>query len=102
MTTWRQGDEERTKEVLAGKRPATENGETWLRHKEGTSCYVIDLEILKGTSSIEEIAEIARCPISRVTAHRDHLQERKDKTVVPHRLKIHLINGKLMFDKNGF
>jgi len=40
MTTWRQGDEERTKEVLEGKRPATENGKTWLRHKEGTSCYI--------------------------------------------------------------
>lgn len=100
MTKWRKGDWERTKEVIAGKRPAIENGETWLRHSEGSSCFKIDLEILKGTSSVEEIAKASGCPINRVTNHLYHLQEKKDRTMEPHHLRVHEINGKVMFNRD--
>ena len=101
MSKWENGDWESTKEVISGKRPATKGGKTWLRHskdrKDGSS-YRIDLEVLKGTSSIEEIAEAVGCQVIRVMIHLDHLQERKDKQTEPHHLKIKKVGGKVMFD----
>jgi hypothetical protein len=101
MTKWVKGDEERTKAVILGEQPATENGKTWLRHsksiKDG-SCYRIDLAILEGSSTVEEIARSVGCPMSRVKSHLDHLQEKKDSKMEPHHLKIKIINENVMFD----
>lgn len=104
MTKWQNRDWESTKEVVAGERPATEKGKTWLRHskdKKDGSCYKIDLEILKGTSSVEEIAKAVGCKVSRVVSHLDHLQEEKDKRMEPHHLRIKKVDGKIMFDVGG-
>lgn len=101
MSKWENGDWERTKEVISGERPATKDGKTWLRHskdrKDGSS-YRIDLEVLKGTSSVEEIAKAVGCKVIRVVIHLDHLRERKDKQTEPHHLKIKKVDRKVMFD----
>jgi len=101
MTKWVEGDWERTEEVIQKKRPATEEGKTWLRHskdKRDGFCYRIDLEILKGTHSESEIAKAVGCTIKRVKRHLTHLQEEKDKKREPHHLKIKEVKGKIMFD----
>lgn len=101
MTKWVKGDWERTMEVISGKRPPAEDGKSWLRHsksiKDG-SCYRIDLAILEGISTVEEIAGLVGCPVGRVKSHLDHLQEKKDLKMEPHHLKIKIINDKVMFD----
>lgn len=105
MSNWKDGDWERTQEVIGGKRVPVENGQTWLRHgvdrKDGSS-YRIDLEILKGKSTVEEIARVVGCPINRVTSHLSHLQDKKDPSMEPHHLKLKVVTGIISFDLTSY
>ena len=71
--------------VLQLKNPKpVENGKTWLRHKEGSKAAMIDIMILEGKHTIEEIGEALyqMCPnkkplktqIGLVEGHIEHLQ----------------------------
>ena len=101
MSNWKEGDWERTQEVIAGKRVPVENSQTWLRHgidrKDGF-CYKIDLKILEGKSTEEEIARSVGCSKNRVKSHLSHLQNKKDASMEPHHLTLKELNGIISFD----
>ncbi|BCG46794.1 hypothetical protein GEOBRER4_n1608 [Citrifermentans bremense] len=97
MTNRHARDFEDTLDVLAGKRPATLYGRTWLRHQEDKQAGVIDLAVLKGESSVEEIAVAAGTSIVRVKRHLSHLTDDTHQGMASHRLRIK-DDGKVRFD----
>jgi len=106
-------DREDTLQQLRKPTPIV-NGPTWLRHDVNAQCGAIDLMVLKGTYSKEEMAKelinekLHTGPLSaakrRVTAHLSHLQDGKLDTRPnePHKLKLtEDANGKWRFDMEG-
>ena len=89
---------------------------TWLRHRTDRQSGQIDLMLLTGAYTVEDIAErlqelypdrsIGKL-IKRVEDHMAHLQEgdardhssfHKDDDHIPHGLRLKEVNGKWMFD----
>ena len=99
MTNWLDDDLENTMEVIVGKRPAIHMGKTWLRHGELSQAGIIDLEVLKGTSSLVEIAQKAGTTVLRVKRHLSHLTDDNHQGMAPHKLMIKN-DGVVGFDLN--
>ena len=112
MTSGRPGDWEETKRQMGNPHPR-KDGKTWLRHGENKQCGVIDMMLLEGEYSLEEMAkELNRLPgepkrpishrIKRIKDHIDHLQDGDPRgnwhSMEPHRLKLKEVAGKWMFD----
>jgi hypothetical protein len=86
-------------------------GKTWLRHKSDSQAGLIDLRLLEGNYSVEDIASelneifLPTKPIGgrvrRVLDHIEHLQHGDTKGnisgVKPHELKLNEILGKWCF-----
>ena len=93
-------------------------GKTWLRHRVDCQSGFIDLKLIEGKSSAEQIAKALQRSYpkktikrlkKRVEEHIDHLQDgdardhssmHKDDNHQPHKLKLKRVKGKWMFDLN--
>jgi hypothetical protein len=91
---------------LINRAPIKE-GKTWLRHGINTQGGLIDLMIFEGKYSKEDIARELRnktdCrnALARIERHIDHLQNADGVDAwtgnIPHKCKLKMISGKLMF-----
>jgi hypothetical protein len=114
MTTGQRNDKEATKAQIMNRTQSI-TGATWLRHRANTQASVIDLMILEGRFTIEDIAkalndrELKKQPLSqrikRVEDHIAHLQDGVGDSrghwngMKPHGLKIKIDSAnKLRFD----
>ena len=115
MSTGKPEDQEKTIEQLKQTSPRFSK-KTWLRHRIDSQSGVLDLMLLEGKYTIDEMAQKLiklhpdrpiRQLIKRVKDHIDHLQEgdtrdhsslHKDDGHKPHHLKLKVIDGKWMFD----
>ena len=105
-------DWERTKSQLKKSNPCR-NGKTWLRHLENAQSGRIDLMVLEGEYSTEDMGhEIDRLKLwdpkkpyedrmKRVESHLGHLQNKPPRGTPhtePHGLKLMQVNGKWRFN----
>ncbi len=108
MSSGSNNDLSKTKSVEKALIPTVSRGKTWLGHLENRQSGLIDLLILEGSYSVNEIArKVERAfpgvadSVKRVEDHIEHLQTGKsrDRVQVPHRLKIMTdAAGKIRFD----
>ncbi len=97
MSSGKPTDWKNTKEQLLNPSPVS-NNETWLGHrlerKDGTPYQAakIDLMVLEGKYTVEEIAMKNNITVKRVEDHLEHLQDgdsrNKNTNMNPHKLKI--------------
>jgi len=113
MSAGQKSDLAETQRQLIEPCPVIE-GKTWLRHKSDSQAGLIDLRLLSGKFSVEEIAReinelfLPSQPINkrmrRVLDHIEHLQHGDTKGnilgVTPHGLKLKEIQGKWCFVAN--
>ena len=115
MSKGKKEDRKKTAQKLKDRNPP-KKGKTWLRHRVDCQSGIIDLMLLEGSFSIEEMAQKLavfypkrprRQLLKRVRDHIDHLQEgdRRDNSSLhkedqhrPHCLKLKEVNGKWMFN----
>ena len=111
MSTWHKTDLEETRSQLKNQNPITD-GMTWLRHHVDKQAGVIDLMLLKGLYSVEEIASelnkrfipqrTLAARIKRVRDHIEHLQDgdarNKLSAMKPHKLRLKEVDGMWQFD----
>jgi hypothetical protein len=106
-------DREETRQQVKTPKPI-KDGKTWLRHNETSQSGQIDLLVLSGKFSIDEMVyELRRQglfgnghtyeqSVKRVKDHLAHLQQgdarNKASGMKPHNLKLAEVNGKWSFD----
>ena len=111
MSSGKPEDWENTKKQMLHPNPVS-NNETWLGHrlerKNGTPYQAahIDLMVLEGRYTVDEIAKKNNITIKRVEDHLEHLQDgdsrNKNTNMKPHRLKIvKAANGAVMFSSES-
>jgi hypothetical protein len=106
MSHGKETDYFETIQQLKNSSPIKE-GKTWLRHGINTQAGIVDLLILEGKYSKEDIAYFLKqkttCtnPMARIDRHIDHLQNGDGVDAWtgnrPHKCKIKEIGGKLKF-----
>ena len=103
MSSGKPTDWENTKKQLLNPNPVI-NNRTWLDHAKDSQAGIIDLMVLEGKSTVEQIASRipeASDPVKRVKQHLEHLQDgdsrQKNTNMKPHNLRIVEPNGILMF-----
>jgi hypothetical protein len=108
MSDGRETDYNATLRQLKNPDPIKE-GKTWLRHWTNKHTGLIDLMILEGKYSKNDIARElenktdCKDPLARIDRHIDHLQKADGVDAwtgnIPHKCKIKEVGGKLMFEE---